>query len=367
MELSIVLMAWEPSEGAEPLLAIARAAELHLSGGEKGEEVEPMVSVFAQAVAIHEQQFGPVPGALREELIRYIDRTHGSARDWLHALLSVQVTAGQLRALANLHLRASSDWSHALSPAISAARKALRQASEAGDAELFWTACLILCQPGLGIRFVERSKMKPDADPVAAAKYLAAHLGADVQQARDSLMVNRALSDTSLDPAGASLFEMSLADFQGIIHPNETVVLFSSDDSYDVFKCEVRRDALSPVSLVNAVDWSHIRFLEWRNEYPARYGYDLQLIFGHLRQPAPGDAAHTISGLCPLRQVTGSPITVIPDGRLYQFIRARIVKGGSGCCCQHAAVEFSNVTEPDRNKEKQRWLICRVASSLAPG
>jgi hypothetical protein len=301
------------------LTVIARDAIAHLAESNEHEEIVPMVTVLASAVRLLTQYFPRIPREITGGLLRFVDKVPEPSRTFLTALLAESVDTAQLRALATINIRSSADWSQALTPATIIARKALSQACISGDVELFWTACLILCQPGLGVRIRERASANQHADPVAATKWLAKQISAGTEQPLEAVLVQRALSNASARAVGELLFDLPLADFRTLILPDETVVLLASDDGNQLYCCELRRDKISAPHRVAEGDWRNDRIAEWRKEYPSQYGYAIEIYFGHLRQPHPSPIAASVSGLHPIRSVTGRIVTLVAEGRLFGY------------------------------------------------
>ncbi|HEX7631044.1 MAG TPA: CHAT domain-containing protein, partial [Lacunisphaera sp.] len=118
---------------------------------------------------------------------------------------------------------------------------------------------------------------------------------------------------------GKKLFEVSLKEFLELIEPDEAVVLLGTDNLHRLYRCELRRGAAAPPQKVGAAEWDYTRFHAWKVEYPRKYGMDVQIYYGHLRGPAPGQVAETIAGLLPAGRFGTKLGTIVTEGRLFSF------------------------------------------------
>ena len=319
MDLTLRLTDWNKSQGPEPLLLIAREAIACLEQDPPGGEIAPLYSVLANAVRFVRWSGVTVPADVASALTMWYEKIPEPHRVQLRAIVEDEVSVETLRELATQSIRSSADWSQALTPAIIAARKALPQAVAKGDAELFWTASLILCQPGLGMRAVERAHADEHTDPIAGTKWLAQQIEKGSTQPLDAVLVQRRLGVSDESMKVTSLFEVSLAEFCTLLSSDETVVLIVSDDANIVYRCELARTgAVPPVRLGDDV-WNSERFFEWRKKYPAKHGYDLAIYFGYLRQPSPDDVTAALQYLHPLTGVHAKQATTITEARMFGF------------------------------------------------
>jgi hypothetical protein len=336
VELSLRIADWDKSQGPDPLSAIAREAVALLEAGPPGGEIAPLYSVLVNAARLLRFSGETVPADIAGAVTTWLEKIPESYRNQLRPMAEEEVSIELLHELANPSIRSSADWSQALTPAIVAARAALPRAAAQGDAELFWTACLILCQPGLGMRAVERAKADGHSDPIAGTKWLARQIEQGSTQPLDAVLVQRRLGAGGESPVSTNLFDVSLADFCALLAANEIVVLLVSDDTNHVYRCELSRaGARSPVRL-SADQWDSGRFLAWGKEHPAKYGHDLEIYFGYLRQPPPAAVKGTLVGLRPLANIRATHVTVIAEARQFGFTHklAADIEGGIG----HVAV-----------------------------
>lgn len=318
LTLSILLQLWRPADGAEAILSVAEAALDQLDQDGAKDEIAPLISVAAQAAQFHRVMSGGTPAKLQRRLEKHAKRLPPERRELIRSLLEKEITTSGLRRLASGVVRASGDWSHALAPALVAARNALGAACDSGDPELFWTACLIICQPGLAVRSSETLVGPAEGDPVAATKWMAHQIEAG-RSVADAVMVQRAMSNASEEGVGKKLFEVSLNDFLGLIGPDETVVLLATDNAHALYRCGLRRGAAAKPVKVDATEWDYTRFREWSADYPRKYGTDVEIYYGHLRQPPPDNVSASLSGLLPAGKPGTATAVVVAEGRLFSF------------------------------------------------
>jgi len=319
MTLSIRLTKWTSSDGPEDALKIAREALNLLEQNEPDEEVAPLLSVAAQAAKLHAGVAGMVPDEIQDRIDHYVDRLPEPSRATILAVMGRHMSADFLRSLATRTIRASADWSVSLTPALVAARNALDQACVDEDAELFWTACLIICQPGLGVRVSERDNSDAHADPVAAAKWLGKQINAGTANPLDAVLVQRAMSNASSDGVGELLFEISMADFLKFIEPQETVVLLARGNANSAYRLELRQNGAGIPIKIPVEEWDSKRFNSWSLVYPAKYGQDLEVYFGTPCKPPVAEVLPTLAGLLPAGRLSGAVATVVVEGRLFNF------------------------------------------------
>lgn len=320
MMLSIMLRLWTPGDGPAPLLAVAKEALDLLEQCKPDDEVAPLLSVAAQAAQFYvERGGGSLPADMKSQLETFLTRVPEPFQTSLRAVIGHKVDVGLLRELATRTVRASADWSASLSPALVAARRALPQACESGDASLFWTACLILCQPGLSVRVSERNEQSPHADPVGASKWLAKQIKAGTDHPLEAMQVQRAMSHASADAVGEKLFEISLEEFLRVIDPHETVVLVAADNANRLYRLELRHGSAGTPTKVDATEWDHKRFNLWSRAYPAKYGTDLEVWFGNVCKPPATEVPPTLAGLLPSGRLTTPVATLVAESRLLTF------------------------------------------------
>lgn len=319
MELSISLSSWRPEDGPDKLLEIACETIAILNQCKPSEEIMPLLTIAMQAAWNYEQLSGGTPLEIKESLERFLLQVSPQNREILRTLWGEKITVQQLRALATKTIRSSGDWALALKPALVAARKALSQSCESGDSELFWTACLIVCQPGMGVRVSENISKASCEEIIAANKWLAAQLQGGNEHPLDAVRVQRAIAEASDEGVGDLLFTFSLQDFLAQIAENEVVVMLATDDKHLVYRCELRRGSAGIPTKVTAQEWDAKRFARWSRIYPAQYGHDIEFYFGHLCKPPASETKPTIDGLLPAGRQTSALCTVVVEGRLFGF------------------------------------------------
>lgn len=319
VDLVTRLKEWDASQGPDPLHAIARSAMLLLEQGPPGGEIAPLYSALANAVRFLRLVGMPVPTDIESSNQRWFEKLPEEHKGKLLAVATGQPSPENLRALANRSLRYSDDWSHSLLPAVVAAQAALAPACAAGNVELFWTACTILCQPGLGRRIVERAHGNEFADPVAATRWMAQQIETGATRPVDAMQIQRRLGSVPNDTSVPNLFDVSLQDFCTLLLPDESVVLLVSDEAKIAYRCQITREGAAPPIQLEREAWDPDQMSEWEKSYPAKHGHDLKIYFGHLRSPPPDEVNSAFERLRPLTGLTGKKVTVISEARLFGF------------------------------------------------
>jgi len=283
----------------------------------------PPVSSAVSALSILRAYGYQVPESLVEGVRRRLPLCSLAIQRLFGYFLLERPSATQLRAAVRdlLEGNAYDDEGFAISAMEGLFRRAIKNACDMGDPELFALAASWLSQPALAASRISRqaSINKPRAELASLSEI--AQLGNPIspQQMLDYAVAVQRQAEQAQSPL-LNLPELPISAAKYVVGPAEALCLLAQGTSGRLCRLIVRRAGLEGPSCVAENLWKEEEYQVWAKKYPREYSWDRHYgAFGPYDTPDEAEIRQSLTLLQPELPFDAKTITILPEADLFGF------------------------------------------------
>lgn len=274
MELSIQVATSGVETPKETLLrTLERLAELLRQSG--GQETEPVLYLMAYLMTILKIRDEPIPTKIEQNFLDELHKLSAPHQNLVQTNLIVEPTSADLLHAMELAGDAYylSDLSHQLKAIQVLARRAIRVATQQGNAELFLLSATLVSQPILSLQIQQVEHNDYFRSPAMATDWMNELLQQNTPPAAlaDAAVIANSVNVVSRRSI-KDIGQISSEQLKSILSDDEIALVIASDSDDKIYRLIISRDKLVGPELLSPEFWSPSAFRNWRESFPREYG-----------------------------------------------------------------------------------------------